>query len=107
MDSIFFNNTHYISLLNKPWFFKFLNTEISIQLVSLISSDEEEVGFEKLEVVKKYFKRIFAILSKEVKEELNKLNLSKEEIKEIKKEISFLPEEKQIEFLKELAKNND
>jgi len=76
-----------------------------VHLVSLISSDEKNGGFEKLEVVKKYFYRIFTTLSKEVKEELNKLNLSKDELKEIKKELAFLPEEKQIEFLKELTGN--
>ncbi len=75
--------------------------------MSLISSDENHAGFEKLEVVKKYFHRIFTILSKEVKEELSKLNLSTDELKEIKKELAFLPEEKQIEFLKELTKNNE
>ena len=74
--------------------------------MSLISSDENNGEFEKLEVVKKYFHRIFTVLSKEVKEELMKLNLSKDELKEIKKELAFLPEEKQIEFLKELAKEN-
>jgi len=73
--------------------------------VSLISSDENNGGFEKLEVVKKFFYRIFTVLSKEVKEELMKLNLSKDELKEIKKELAFLPEEKQIEFLKELREN--
>ncbi len=77
-----------------------------MHLVSLISSDENNGGFEKIEVVKKYFYRIFSILSKEVREELNKLNLSKDELKEIKKELAFLPEEKQIEFLKELTGNN-
>ena len=71
-----------------------------------MSSDENNGGFEKLEVVKKYFHRIFTILSKEVRGELIKLNLSKDELKEIKKELAFLPEEKQIEFLKELAKKN-
>ena len=77
-----------------------------MHLVSLISSDENNGGFEKLEVVKKYFYRIFTILSKEVKEELMKLNLSKDELKEIKKELAFLSEEKQKLFLKELAKDN-
>ncbi len=77
-----------------------------MHLVSLISSDENNGGFEKLEVVKKYFHRIFTILSKEVRGELIKLNLSKDELKEIKKELAFLPEEKQIEFLKELIKDN-
>lgn len=76
-----------------------------MHLVSLISSDENNRGFEKLDVVKKYFYRIFTTLSKEVREELNKLNLSKDELKEIKKELAFLSEEKQIEFLKELTGN--
>jgi len=75
--------------------------------VSLISNDENNGGFEKLEVVKKYFYRIFTTLSKEVREELMKLNLSKDELKEIKKELAFLSEEKQIEFLKELTRNNE
>jgi len=73
--------------------------------VSLITSDENNGGFEKLEIVKNYFHRIFTILSKEVREELIKLNLSKDELKEIKKELAFLSEEKQIEFLKELKGN--
>ena len=73
--------------------------------MSLISSDENNGGFEKLEIVKNYFHRIFTILSKEVREELMKLNLSKDELKEIKKELAFLSEEKQIEFLKELTGN--
>ncbi len=78
-----------------------------MHLVSLISSDENNGGFEKIDVVKKYFYRIFSILSKEVREELIKLNLSKDELKEIKKELAFLPEEKQLEFLKELTRNNE
>ena len=73
--------------------------------MSLISSDENNGGFEKLDIVKKYFHRIFTTLSKEVREELMKLNLSKDEQKEIKKELAFLPEEKQLEFLKELTGN--
>ncbi len=73
----------------------------------MISSNENNSGFEKLEVVKNYFHRIFTILSKEVREELTKLNLSKDELKEIKKELAFLSEEKQIEFLKELKGNNE
>ena len=75
--------------------------------MSLISSDENEVELEKLEVVKKYFQRIFTIFSKEIKEEINKLNLSKDELKDIKKELAFLAEEKQLEYLKELIKNKD
>jgi len=61
-------------------------------------------NFEKLEIVKKYFGRIFNVLSEEVRKKLLKLQLSETELKEIKKELAFLPEEKQKEFLKELTR---
>ena len=75
-------------------------------LVLLINNDENDGGFETLDVVRRYFNRIFTILSKDVREQLSDLNLSKDEIKEVKKELSFLSEEKQKEYLKELAKDN-
>ena len=78
-----------------------------MRLVSLINREESNGGFERLDVVKKYFQRIFTILSKEVREELMKLDLSKDELKEIKKELAFLTEKKQLEFLKELARNKE
>jgi len=61
-------------------------------------------GFDKLDVIKKYFHRVFNIISKEIREELLELEprLSKDEFKEIKKEIAFLPKEKQQEYLQEL-----
>ena len=64
-------------------------------------------GLETLDVIKKYFQRIFNIFSKEVREELLKLepHLSKEEFKEIKKELGFLPPEKQLEYLEELKED--
>ncbi|MGB5909611.1 MAG: hypothetical protein WBH31_00320 [Promethearchaeia archaeon] len=61
-------------------------------------------NFEKLEIVKKYFGRIFNVLSKDVRTKLLKLQLSETELKEIKKELAFLPEEKQKEFLRELTR---
>ena len=69
-------------------------------------SNDENGGFDKIDVVKRYFHRIFTVLSKEVREQLIELNLSKEELKEVKKELAFLSEDKQQEFLKELAKDN-
>ena len=72
----------------------------------MIINNDENGGFEKLDVVKRYFYRIFTVLSKDVREQLMNLNLPKDELKEVKKEIAFLSEEKQKEFLKELAKNN-
>ncbi|NHJ21644.1 MAG: hypothetical protein EAX91_11920 [Candidatus Lokiarchaeota archaeon] len=68
--------------------------------------NDENGGFEKLDVIKKYFHRIFTVLPKDVREQLLNLNLSKDELKEVKDELAFLSEEKQREFLKELAKKN-
>ncbi len=70
----------------------------------LISNNGKEGGFEKLDVVKKYFQKIFTVMSKEVREQLVKLNLSKSELKEVKKELVFLLDEKQKEYLNELSK---
>jgi hypothetical protein len=42
--------------------------------------------------------------SKDVRTKLLKLQLSETELKEIKKELAFLPEEKQKEFLRELTR---
>jgi hypothetical protein len=64
--------------------------------------NDKNNGFEKLEVVKKYFLRIFTILPKDIRNRLLSLKLSKQEIKEVKKELAFLPEEKQREYLDEL-----
>lgn len=73
----------------------------------MLMNNDENGGFEKFDVVKRYFYRIFTALSKDVREQLMNLNLSKDELKEVKKELAFLPEKKQIEFLKELKENND
>jgi hypothetical protein len=72
--------------------------------VELMSNNSKERGFEKLDVVKKYFQKIFTVMSKDVREQLMDLNLSKDELKEVKKELVFLPEEKQKDYLNELSK---
>jgi len=72
--------------------------------VVLISNNGKERGFDKLDVVKKYFQKIFTVMSKDVREQLMDLNLSKDELKEVKKELVFLPDEKQKEYLNELSK---
>ena len=64
--------------------------------------NEDGTTFDRLDLVKRYFSRIFNTLSKEVREELLELDLNKEEEKEIKKELAFLPEDKQKLFLKEI-----
>jgi len=58
--------------------------------------------FEEINAVKKYFTRIFTILSKEVREKLVNLNVSEEKRKTLKKELAFLSKEKQREYLDEL-----
>jgi len=70
------------------------------------TNEESEKEFEKLEIIKKYFSQIFTVLSKEVRTQLLELNLSDEELKKVKKELAFLPEKKQVEFLLELAKKS-
>ena len=70
----------------------------------IISDTEKDKNFETIDIVKKYFLRIFTVLSKEVKQKLMDLSLSKEELKEVKKELAFLPEDKQLEYLEELKK---
>ncbi len=58
--------------------------------------------FEEINAVKKYFARIFTILSKEVREKLMNLNVLEEKKKKIKKELAFLSKERQKEYLDEL-----
>ena len=70
----------------------------------LISNNSKERGFETLDVIKKYFQKIFTVIPKDVREQLMDLNLSKDELKEVKKELVFLPDEKQKEYLNELSK---
>ena len=58
--------------------------------------------FEEIPAVKKYFARIFTILSKEVRDKLMNLNVSEEKRKTLKKELAFLSKERQKEYLDEL-----
>ncbi|UCC20002.1 MAG: hypothetical protein JSV62_01600 [Promethearchaeota archaeon] len=67
----------------------------------------ENVDFEDLPEVKKYFMRIFTVLSKEIRERLKILNVSKEQKRKIKKELAFLSKDKQLEFLDELIQKNN
>ena len=72
----------------------------------MLVNNDENGGFETLDVIRRYFYRIFTVLSRDVREQLMNLNLSKDELKEVKKELAFLSEDKQKQFLKELAKDN-
>ncbi len=70
----------------------------------MIKFKDKGIDIEKIYVVKKYFTRIFTVLSKDVREGLHDLSLSKEEKKHVKKELAFLPEQKQLEYLNELKR---
>jgi len=76
--------------------------------------DKEIIDIEKIPIVKKYFKRIFSILPEDIRNKLYNLKLSKEDLNRIKRELAFLPKEKQAQYLEEwediceeLTRNND
>ena len=71
----------------------------------VIMINDNENNFEKYEVVKRYFARIFNVLSKEIRQELLELDLTKEELKEVKRELGFLPENEQKKYIKEFIEN--
>ena len=68
-----------------------------------IKEDIKNRELEDIPEIRKYFSRIYTVLSKDVRDRLKKLELSKERKKKIKKELAFLPREKQIEYLEELS----
>jgi hypothetical protein len=68
-------------------------------------NNEDESSFEKYEVVKRYFNRIFNVLSREIRQELLELDLTEEELKEIKKELGFLREAQQKQYINEFIEN--
>ena len=59
-------------------------------------------NFEETKAVKKYFARIFSVLSKEVRDKLMSLIVSEEKRKALKKELAFLSKERQNEYLDEI-----
>ena len=70
-------------------------------------TDDLEKDFEEIGAVKKYFSRIFTVLSKEIREKLLNLNLSEKVKKIVIKDLAFLTEEKQKEYLDELKKKKN
>lgn len=67
-----------------------------------ISDDINNEDFEKIKEVKIYWKRIYSVLRKDIREKLKNLNVSEEKKKDIIKELAFLSEKKQIKYLEEL-----
>jgi hypothetical protein len=62
----------------------------------------ENRDLEDIPEIKKYFSRIYTILSKEIRDKLKDLKLPKQKKKRIKRELVFLSKDKQIEYLDEL-----
>ena len=62
-------------------------------------------NFEKLDVIQKYFAREFSVLSKKIRKKFLQLNLPLKMKKKVLKELAFLPEHKQEDYLNELEKN--
>ncbi len=59
------------------------------------------VKIEEIKEIKKYFKRIYTIVSKDVQEIIENLDLSKKKKKAIMRELAFLPEKEQLKYLDE------
>ena len=71
-----------------------------------IQKNNEEFNFEQNNTVKKYFSRIYTILKSDVKDKLDKLEINDKKKKKIRQELSFLPHEKQLEYLDEIAETH-
>lgn len=71
----------------------------------MVKISDDENNFEKFEIVKRYFARIFNVLSKEIRQELLNLDLTEEELKDVRKELGFLPVDQQKEYIKELIES--
>jgi len=71
-------------------------------MVTKIKGDTDNKDLEEVPEIKKYFSKIYTILSKEIRERLKDLNISKGKKKKLKKELAFLSKAKQREYLDEL-----
>lgn len=83
----------------------FFNSEILFRILLVVKISDDENDFEKFEIVKRYFARIFNVLSKEIRQELLNLDLTEEELKDVRKELGFLPVDQQKEYIKELIES--
>ncbi|MFX0034397.1 MAG: hypothetical protein ACFE9I_02000 [Candidatus Hermodarchaeota archaeon] len=54
-------------------------------------------------LVKEYFSKIFAVLSKELRNQINDLKISKKEKKELLEELAFLTKEEQVKYIAALV----
>jgi len=54
-------------------------------------------------LVKEYFSKIFAVLSKDLRKQINSLKISKKEKKELLEELAFLTKEEQLKYIEALT----
>ena len=73
-------------------------------MVIKIKNDLSDKELEAIPEVKKYFTKIYTVLSKKVREQLDNLDISKDKKKKLKKELAFLPKYKQIKYMNEILK---
>ena len=72
-----------------------------------INRDLEKKDLEDISEIRKYFMRIYTVLSKDIREKLKNLPLPKDKKIKVKKELAFLSKKKQIEYLDELSALNE
>ena len=71
-------------------------------MLKINEETKKKEDFEELDVVKQYFARIFTVLDAKIRERIKELNVSEEKKKMILKELAFLSETKQQQYLDEL-----
>ena len=70
-------------------------------MVIKIKGDTNNKDLEEIPEIKRFFSRIYNVLSKDIRDKLKQLNVSKEKKKKIRRELAFLPKTKQNEYLDE------
>ncbi len=70
-------------------------------MVITIKEEINNKHHEEIPENKKYFTKIYTVLSKDIREKLKKLNVSKKKKKKIRRELAFLPKKKQNDYLDE------
>ena len=68
---------------------------------------DDDAEFEKIGIVKKYFTRIYTVLKPDIRDRIEELDIPDKKKKKIRKELGFLSEEKQYEYLDELSNDNE
>ncbi|MBN1801644.1 MAG: hypothetical protein JW891_09080 [Candidatus Lokiarchaeota archaeon] len=71
------------------------------------NQNKDKFDIEKLNIVKKYFSRIFTVLKPEIRHELDILDIPDQKKKELKKALAFLSYSKQKKYLKEIHNTYD